>query len=79
MADLASLASKFNRSRLVPNPMFDDYASRLNGFCMQLKLDGHRLDDWDDDDWFEAMDKLGIPEIHQGGLLDNVAGWGVDD
>jgi hypothetical protein len=79
MADLSQIASSFARSRITPNPAVDDYSSRINGFCMQLKLDGHRLDDWDDDDWFLAMDRLGIPEIHQGGLMENIASWGVDD
>lgn len=80
MSDLVQLAKQFQRQRLTPNPRpDDDHATRLNEFCMVMKAEGHRLVEWDEEQWFLACYAIGIPSDQVGGLMENVSSWGVDD
>ncbi len=51
---------------------------RVQGFCVEKKTAGDDLGKYDDGEWREALEALGVSDADLPSYLEDVASWGVD-
>lgn len=77
-SDLNKLAGEFmHKDKLQANP--DDSGVRVNEFVAELQAQGADVGRWSEEQWFEALRKLGVPEDDLADEMENLASWGVVD
>lgn len=76
---LAQLADQFMSGSLKENPQHGDSGVRVNEFMLEIEQKGYADATWSEEDWVEALTKLGVPDDEIDNQLENVAGWGVVD
>lgn len=79
MGLLAEKALDFVRRNPRQNPPDDlEVDDRVQGFCVERKTQGEALGNYDEDEWREALEALGVPDIDVASYMEDVASWGVD-
>lgn len=76
---LTQLADQFMNESLKENPSHDDSGVRVNEFMLKLEDEGFDDATWTEEQWAEALTKLGVPDDEIDDQLENVSGWGVVD
>lgn len=76
---LSRLADQFMDESLKENPQHGDSGVRVNEFMLKLEQEGRADATWSEEEWVEALTKLGVPDDEIDDQLENVAGWGVVD
>jgi len=77
---LEQQAAEFARSRPRQNPPDADEVDELvQSFIIEKKTEGEELSSWTEEEWREALTKLGVPDDFLGSFMEDVAAWGVDD
>jgi LmbE family N-acetylglucosaminyl deacetylase len=79
MGPLAERALDFARKRPRQNPPEDgEIDERVQEFCIEQKTRGEALGEFDEGEWREALEALGVDDIDLASYMEDVASWGTD-
>ena len=76
-SDLLTQADEYlSAFDVIPNPPPDIL---LDGFCEALQAGGHDLGEYTEEEWLDALERLGYAPEDSFGLMEQAASWAIVD